>query len=360
MRRSDAKASPRKGSGTSSLAEPAYSDGRGDSSKYGTRVAPRYVYYRLYSKDEALASHHPIYTNDPFISRIVSKSVPPPRIAASLKTSLCKNEGFGGPEHCALYLSLSEKAPLDDSAHLPLRGDNGPGSSECEPMALVVDSAALQKRSSRGKTTESTQLFGEFNKERQYVHYRVFDDNGEATSKTSFDETDTALGRIDVLSIPPPYSVASLKRRLVIAEEITDHNSQLFEDEDSRTAMNDGDAIALCTKSYPGITEDEPIAIVYNVVTVSSPPQSASSIKRLKAIGRSDWGRTFHTSKWHCYEIGDIFQTDGVLLTDDTVTKDRKCYSATNYSGQKACKCFSDSAFSSQGFLTMLCFLSCP
>jgi hypothetical protein len=119
------------------------------------------------------------------------------------------------------------------------------------------------------------------------VHYRVFDDNGEATSKTSFDETDTALGRIDVLSIPPPYSVASLKRRLVIAEEITDHNSQLFEDEDSRTAMNDGDAIALCTKSYPGITEDEPIAIVYNVVTVSSPPQSASSIKRLKAIGRS-------------------------------------------------------------------------
>ena len=57
---------------------------------------------------------------------------------------------------------------MDDSTHLPLRGENGPGSSEFEPMVLVVDSAALEKRSARGNTTESTQLFGEFDKERQY------------------------------------------------------------------------------------------------------------------------------------------------------------------------------------------------
>jgi hypothetical protein len=71
------------------------------------------------------------------------------------------------------------------------------------------------------------------------VHYRVYNNNGEATSKTSFDETDTAVGRIDILSIPPPYSVASLKRRLRKAEEISDPDPQLFEDEDSKTAMND-------------------------------------------------------------------------------------------------------------------------
>jgi hypothetical protein len=53
------------------------------------------------------------------------------------------------------------------------------------------------------------------------------------------DETDTAVGRIDILSIPPPYSVASLKRRLRKAEEISDPDPQLFEDEDSKTAMND-------------------------------------------------------------------------------------------------------------------------
>ena len=125
------------------------------------------------------------------------------------------------------------------------------------------------------------------------VHYRVYDNNGEVTSKTSFDETDTALGRVDVLSIPPPYSVASLKRRLTKAEEISDPNPQLFEDEDSKTAMNDGDAITLCAKSFPGITEDEPIAIVYkaqNMVTVSLPSPSASSLKPLKTISRcSGW-----------------------------------------------------------------------
>ena len=121
------------------------------------------------------------------------------------------------------------------------------------------------------------------------VHYRVVDNNGEATSKTSFDETDTALGRVDVLSIALPYTVASLKRRLMKAEEISDPNPQLFEDEDSNTAMNDGDTITLCAKSFPGITEDEPIAIVYNR-TVSPPTQSASSLKRLKATHQcSGW-----------------------------------------------------------------------
>ena len=121
------------------------------------------------------------------------------------------------------------------------------------------------------------------------VHYRVYDNNGEVTSKTSFDETDTALGRVDVLSIPLPYSVASLKRRLIKAEEIGDSNPQLFEDEDSKTAMNDGDVITLHDESYPGITGDEPIAIVYNtqnMVTVS-PPRFESVLRRLKARGSS-------------------------------------------------------------------------
>ena len=126
------------------------------------------VYYRLYSKECALALRYPIFTNDPFISRIVSKSLPPPPIAASLKSYLYRIGGFELPEHCDLYLSLLEKAPLDDSTHLRLRVDNGPGSFEFDPIALVVNSAALEKQSAGGSTTESTQLFGEFGKERQY------------------------------------------------------------------------------------------------------------------------------------------------------------------------------------------------
>ena len=60
-----------------------------------------------------------------------------------------------------------------------------------------------------------------------------------------------------------------MKRRLIKAEEISDLNPQLFEDEDSETAMNDGYAITLWAESYPGITEDEPIVIVYKAQNIS-------------------------------------------------------------------------------------------
>ena len=46
------------------------------------------------------------------------------------------------------------------------------------------------------------------------VHYRVYEENGEVVSKTSFDENDSSLGRINILSIPPPHDVVSSKARL--------------------------------------------------------------------------------------------------------------------------------------------------
>jgi hypothetical protein len=94
------------------------------------------VYYRLYTEDGPLESYNPIYSNDLFISHISAKSVAPPRTAASLKKYLCKIEGYPGKGN--LYLSLGEKTPLDDSSRLALRGDSGAGSSEFDPVALIV------------------------------------------------------------------------------------------------------------------------------------------------------------------------------------------------------------------------------
>lgn len=42
----------------------------------------------------ALESKNPIYSNDRFIGRILSKSIAPPLTAASLKKHLCRVEGF--------------------------------------------------------------------------------------------------------------------------------------------------------------------------------------------------------------------------------------------------------------------------
>ena len=85
-----------------------------------------------------------------------SKSVTlSPHTAASLKRHLCSSEGFKATEKCDLYLLLSEKTPVEDSTRIPLRGGgdgSGPGMSESEPIALVIDVSVAEKRLS-GKST---------------------------------------------------------------------------------------------------------------------------------------------------------------------------------------------------------------
>jgi hypothetical protein len=118
----------------------------------------RAVYYRLYTTQGPLESNNPIFSNDRFISRILSKSVKPPHTAASLKRYICKIEGVKGPEKGALYLSLSEEKPLDDSARLALRGNSGPGSSEVDPVVFVVDKGAAEKRRRSASNAGSNEL----------------------------------------------------------------------------------------------------------------------------------------------------------------------------------------------------------
>ena len=102
-------------------------------------TCPSQVYYRLYTEDGPLESYNPIYSNDLFISLISSKSIAPPRTVASLKKYLCKIEGYQVETgKCNLYLSLGEKTPVEDSSRLALRGNSGAGSSEFDPVALIV------------------------------------------------------------------------------------------------------------------------------------------------------------------------------------------------------------------------------
>jgi hypothetical protein len=94
------------------------------------------------------------------------------------------------------------------------------------------------------------------------VYYRVYDEDCGAVSKTSFDEDDPSLGRVNTLSVSPPYTVSCLKNLIIMSEGISGHNVQLFEDE-SESAMNDSDALTLLSDTFPGFIEDQPIAITY-------------------------------------------------------------------------------------------------
>ena len=108
------------------------------------------VCYRLYTKDGAIQSLNPIYSNDHFNSRISPIFItPPPHTALSLKRHLCKIEGLAGLRSNDLVVeALSREAAIPDSTCLKLRGHLGPDVSSRDPMALVVGVAEAEKQSS--------------------------------------------------------------------------------------------------------------------------------------------------------------------------------------------------------------------
>ena len=108
------------------------------------------------------------------------------------------------------------------------------------------------------------------------------------TSKASFDEDDTSLGRIDILSVSPPHTVASLKACIAKSEGMTDYDLQTFEDDTGEIIMKDDDTINILADVYPGILQDAPIAIVFNSKKATRP--DGAFTKRIQIIYPSGSG----------------------------------------------------------------------
>ena len=98
------------------------------------------------------------------------------------------------------------------------------------------------------------------------------------------------MGRLDIFTIPPPHTVASLKDRLVHVEGVSGNDVQLPEDEDGEATLNDGDAIALLTDDFPGSKEDQPIVFTYtrNAPDKTMAPEIPPFSKRLTST--YSWG----------------------------------------------------------------------
>ena len=109
------------------------------------------------------------------------------------------------------------------------------------------------------------------------VYYHVYNEEGEVNSKTAFDKSNTCLGRVDTLSVAPPYTVSSLKSRIAKAEGIVDQQIQLFEDTDGEAIMKDADRASFLSETFPGCLEDGPLAFVYGPKTLGQ----GSSMTRL-------------------------------------------------------------------------------
>ena len=102
------------------------------------------------------------------------------------------------------------------------------------------------------------------------VYYRVYlsDREGEEKAKTSFDESDISLGRINTLFIAPPHTAGSLKACIAKVEGLVtpDHalykEMELFQDMSGDAAMSDADVISFQGDTYPGSDEGDPVALV--------------------------------------------------------------------------------------------------
>ena len=70
---------------------------------------------------------------------------------ASIKRSLCKLEDLSEPDKALVFTPLSSPAPKEDSVRLSLSALSGPGLSEQDPIALVVESGKRSEEVSQSE-----------------------------------------------------------------------------------------------------------------------------------------------------------------------------------------------------------------
>lgn len=95
------------------------------------------------------------------------------------------------------------------------------------------------------------------------MYYRVYTEDGAIPSKRPLNPNDACLGRITARSVAPPHTTASLKRRLCSIENIGDDTyTNLFASTSSKSPMDDKGRVTLLSKTGPGLTQQEPMALV--------------------------------------------------------------------------------------------------
>ena len=71
-----------------------------------------------------------------------------------------------------------------------------------------------------------------------------------------------------------------------------DRVCNLFEDEGGESTMKDGDAVALFSDNYPGISKEEPLAIVYGLQK-DTPSEQPNFTKKLIANSSRGQSQTY-------------------------------------------------------------------
>jgi hypothetical protein len=98
------------------------------------------VYYRVYAEDGAIETVNPVYSDDPYLGRILARRVAPPHTASSLRRCLSNVENIGTDIQTSLFIATSSESPMDNSDRMSILAHTGPGYTANEPVALVISS----------------------------------------------------------------------------------------------------------------------------------------------------------------------------------------------------------------------------
>ncbi|KAJ7804071.1 hypothetical protein B0H14DRAFT_2886032 [Mycena olivaceomarginata] len=107
--------------------------------------------------------------------------------------------------------------------------------------------------------------------EPHYIYYHIYAPDGILRCKKRL-EANPFIGRVKTISVPPPHTVASLKRALVQAEGLPDPVGDLtglFPSRDARAAMDLNARVDILAGNF-GATAETPVALVF----LNSPVQS--------------------------------------------------------------------------------------
>jgi hypothetical protein len=107
------------------------------------------VYYQVFYRGGAVPSRAAVLPPNPesiFIGRTLAHLVAPPHTAASLKRHIIQIEKLAKEQdidaHSCLFLSISDREPVDGSVFMPIMDNLGPGASPNSALCLLIDADA--------------------------------------------------------------------------------------------------------------------------------------------------------------------------------------------------------------------------
>jgi len=315
------------------------------SAEIASPAGPRYVYYRVFAEDGAIPSANPVYSDDPYLGRILAKLVAPPHTAMTLKYCLSNFENIDNTTPTKLFIAPSSQTPMDDAGSVSILVHPGPGCTPNEPIALVIASADVDRGPLDEDQPEGVLLLpqgGPSPFKTRYLYYRLYRNYAAVRSKQPADSNNPSVGRISVDSVAPPHTAASIIRCISKIEGLDNSKQlQLFTSISSTSPIGEGH-VSILTSNSPGSTPEDPMAFVELQTPAAIPTPYPTFTKRMRVIHQ--WPYPSGNPDWLMTPVGEIIRITNDEPQNQSYVSNGKsfqcpAYEAVDDAGKKGFVC---------------------